>query len=455
MQIGDIYGMTMFLNTFKNITGNEFYDTIILGIITFIYFFVNAEEIKSKISQYISSLMIRNEYSVLINAENDLWPTNFKAVLWYISENKDINIHSLEQLSSFRWDKMDRQVQAETIYIVSQYNRFKINNDIKCQLVKSRQETESSDGMTVYKNTYKLFLYSKKSSHFIIDFIDNIASEYKKYIKNKMIENQMLLSISYDEKLNVEPNVFDSSITFGNSYIPDKENILNNINFFLNNKKWYIEKGIPYNLGILLYGEPGCGKTRFIKQLLNHTKRHGIDIKLNNDFDFTELKNIIHNEKITDEYIIPQEKRIIIFEDIDAMCSILKDRDINITDHEIKKEKNEKKKEEILKYKNNNLSYFLNIIDGLNECSGRIIIMTTNNINYLDKAIIRPGRIDIKLNFSKYSKKDVCNMINHFWNENISINEISDDVHNKYTSAEIMNIFRTSNNFNDIKHYFM
>ena len=54
---------------------------------------------------------------------------------------------------------------------------------------------------------------------------------------------------------------------------------------------------------------------------------------------------------------------------------------------------------------NNNLSFFLNIIDGLNECSGRIIIMTTNKIDYLDKAIIRPGRIDIKINFKKYEKR--------------------------------------------------
>ena len=50
---------------------------------------------------------------------------------------------------------------------------------------------------------------------------------------------------------------------------------------------------------------------------------------------------------------------------------------------------------------NNNLSFFLNIIDGLNECSGRIIILTTNKIDYLDKAIIRPGRIDIKIRFIK------------------------------------------------------
>jgi chaperone BCS1 len=452
MQFSDIYGMTLFFNTFKNFTGNEFYDTLIIGIITFIYIFIDFKSIQRKINNYISFLSRNGEYSVLITAVDDMWATNFKSILWFISQNKDIDIKSLEQLSTFKWDKNDTRIQADTIYIISQYERFKINDSISCQLVKSKVESNSNNGMTEYKDTYKLYLYSKKSTHYIVNFINDITIKYKQYIKNKMLENQMILSITYNDRIHIKPSIFDSSIMFENSYIPDKDNIQKEIDFFLNNKEWYIKKGIPYNLGILLYGEPGCGKTRFIKQLLNHTKRHGIDIKLNNDFDFTELKNIIHNEKISDEYIIPQEKRIIIFEDIDAMCSILQERDIK--SKIIKEENTGKKKEEKQKYKNNNLSYFLNIIDGLNECSGRIIIMTTNNIDYLDKAIIRPGRIDIKLNFGRYSKVDVCNMINHFWGKDINIECINDDVHYKYTSAELMNIFRTSDNFNDIKHYF-
>ena len=51
--------------------------------------------------------------------------------------------------------------------------------------------------------------------------------------------------------------------------------------------------------------------------------------------------------------------------------------------------------------KNNNLSYLLNMIDGIHECSGRIIIITTNRPEVLDKALIRPGRIDIKIHFQK------------------------------------------------------
>ena len=50
--------------------------------------------------------------------------------------------------------------------------------------------------------------------------------------------------------------------------------------FFLNNKEWYNEKGIPYSLGIGLHGPPGTGKTSFIKALSNYTNRHVIMISL-------------------------------------------------------------------------------------------------------------------------------------------------------------------------------
>jgi SpoVK/Ycf46/Vps4 family AAA+-type ATPase len=289
-------------------------------------------------------------------------------------------------------------------------------------------------------------------------------------MKLKTVENQLLLSVSYQDELMVEPTEFDSSATFENTYVPNYDEIINKINFFLQNKEWYDRKGIPYNLGIMLYGEPGCGKTRFIKQLMNHTNRHGIDIKLSNKFSFDELKKVIHNEAITDEYIIPQEKRIIIFEDIDAMCETLKDRDLIKSETETKtknkktrdksKSEDEGDVDEIIikskpKFNNNNLSYFLNIIDGLNECSGRIIVMTTNKIDYLDKAIIRPGRIDIKINFTKYQLNDVCGIINKFWGKKYNIEDLKKEVDKKYTSAEIISIFRTSQCFNDIKDLFI
>ena len=124
---------------------------------------------------------------------------------------------------------------------------------------------------------------------------------------------------------------------------------------------------------------------------------------------------------------------------------------------EMKKDSPNKKRDNS-KYnnrKNNNLSYLLNILDGLNECSGRIIIMTTNKIDTLDEALIRPGRIDMKIEFKKCTCYDVYRMIKIFWKESIIEDDIQKDINDKYTSAEITNIFRSTDNFNDIKHYFI
>ena len=45
------------------------------------------------------------------------------------------------------------------------------------------------------------------------------------------------------------------------------------------------------------------------------------------------------------------------------------------------------------------LSALLNVIDGVSSSEGRVLIMTTNHIEKLDPALIRPGRVDMKVKF--------------------------------------------------------
>ena len=39
----------------------------------------------------------------------------------------------------------------------------------------------------------------------------------------------------------------------------------------------------------------------------------------------------------------------------------------------------------------------LNVLDGIVDTPGRIVVMTTNHIETLDPALIRPGRIDKRI----------------------------------------------------------
>ncbi|PVH68428.1 P-loop containing nucleoside triphosphate hydrolase protein, partial [Cadophora sp. DSE1049] len=43
------------------------------------------------------------------------------------------------------------------------------------------------------------------------------------------------------------------------------------------------------------------------------------------------------------------------------------------------------------------LSALLNVLDGVGSQEGRVLIMTTNHAERLDTALIRPGRVDMKL----------------------------------------------------------
>jgi SpoVK/Ycf46/Vps4 family AAA+-type ATPase len=205
--------------------------------------------------------------------------------------------------------------------------------------------------------------------------------------------------------------------------------------------------------------------------------------------DFHDLYNIIFKEEINEDYIIPQDQRILIFEDIDAMGEAVKCRDMKAAENTKKKEdevikvdamnvladllnnktsttKKESLSCESLLYSpllsssssssnNNNLSYLLNMFDGINECSGRIIIMTSNKPEVLDKALIRPGRIDIKLNFQKCTRYDTMCLINLFWNTHFQEEQLLPDIDMKYTSADIYSIFRSTNDFEDISSLFI
>jgi len=88
------------------------------------------------------------------------------------------------------------------------------------------------------------------------------------------------------------------------------------------------------------------------------------------------------------------------------------------------------------KIKDISLSFILNLFEGLLEMDGRIIIMTTNHIDSIDPALIRPGRIDEKICFELLDSENINNMLKFYIPEWKSIN--LDKL--VLSQAEIMNI---------------
>ena len=65
------------------------------------------------------------------------------------------------------------------------------------------------------------------------------------------------------------------------------------------------------------------------------------------------------------------------------------------------------------------LSFILNIIDGIRETPGRILIVTSNFYDKIDTALKRPGRIDMEIEMKNASVKTICDMYKHYYNQRI------------------------------------
>jgi hypothetical protein len=67
-----------------------------------------------------------------------------------------------------------------------------------------------------------------------------------------------------------------------------------------------------------------------------------------------------------------------------------------------------------------NLSGLLNVLDGIVDSPGIIVIMTTNHLEMLDPALICPGSIDKKLLLGFMEADNVILMLEHYFQTDLT-----------------------------------
>jgi mitochondrial chaperone BCS1 len=163
-----------------------------------------------------------------------------------------------------------------------------------------------------------------------------------------------------------------------------KSELLKDIGDFLDptSQQWYSDRGIPYRRGYLLYGPPGTGKSSLT---LSIAGRFALDIYILSLSAINEasLKSLLAN--------LPR-RCVILLEDIDAVSSNRSwDAEAEDSRQIATTSPSQGGKSGCGQV---SLSALLNVIDGVASHEGRILIIITNYITRLDKALIRPGRVD-------------------------------------------------------------
>ena len=264
---------------------------------------------------------------------------------------------------------------------------------------------------------------------------------------------------------------FTSNRTLKNVYLRQIGELQERVEFFMRRRDWYDSKGIPHTLGVVMYGVPGCGKTSTIKGIANDTKRHIFNIALSEIKTTDALKELFYNEQVSvllaegkrEVLTIPIKQRLYVIEDIDAMNSIV----IKRSQDQIKAEQERKVRVEaemeLLKQTQGeavarnmmrgktdedadklDLATLLNVLDGVRETPGRIIILSTNYPERLDEALLRPGRFDMMLEFEKHSPEVLRQHLEKHYDRTLTesqwarINKVS--LNKKWTPAEVSQI---------------
>jgi chaperone BCS1 len=161
-----------------------------------------------------------------------------------------------------------------------------------------------------------------------------------------------------------------------------RQALVSDVRQFLDSSSYYTRLGVPYRRGYLMHGPPGCGKSSFVTALAGEMRLAICVLSLSNrSLDDESLNNLLNTAPL---------RSIVLLEDIDRAFT----SDSRVT-----------------------MSGLLNALDGVAAQEGRIVFMTTNHVDRLDPALIRPGRADVKVEIGLLAKAQAVELFRKFFPE--------------------------------------
>ena len=281
-------------------------------------------------------------------------------------------------------------------------------------------------------------LIEKKFCNFSVNEIANINKNKTIQFINDTPSNGIYKFIKknnkhYDESTKHWEPVFESNIvkkrTFDSLFFEGKHIFISLVNKFKNKNLYPKHIASDNKLGILLYGPPGTGKSSIVVALANQLERDILTV------DMSKIKTCSD----FDQLMKTPKKYILFLEELDCILGVLKKRnnnDNNILNKDVGKDDDSKKlmdlyisthdkeqkleildridKQKLAMLNTLNLGYVLQKIDGIYDENDRIIVACTNYPHLIDDALLRPGRLGIKIELGLCTKDMIIGLICYY-----------------------------------------
>jgi chaperone BCS1 len=274
-------------------------------------------------------------------------------------------------------------------------------------LNRSEDKKAGSDSGRWFRRSevYTIWTFGR-NQQFMLDLLQEVHDKYQDIWKDKPIL-KLYSGEDWYQAPGYAPRSLDSVI------LPDeqKEALVMDIQRFEDSEDWYKEMGIPYHRGYLLYGPPGTGKTSLVTGLSSHFNCRVYVLKLN------DLNDTMLMRAITEVH----PDSMVVLEDVDCALNKRTAGDIIKKDMEEELKEGDKKADITVGGMGVTLSGLLNALDGMQSPVGVKYFMTTNHIDKLDHALLRPGRTDVKMFFGPATERQKLNLYKRFFPEDDEI----------------------------------
>lgn len=281
----------------------------------------------------------------------------------------------------------------------------------------SKEDSLSKDGryagMNLTAPSYLEFKCTTREQYEIVDaWLEELRLEH--YTKDT--RPKIYVASTWDEWSEygrIPPRPLDSIIL----KTGQMERILDDIRLFIESEDDYHDAGLPYHRGYMLYGPPGTGKTSLLMALAT---------KLDMNICFISSSSLKTDKAITELFSYIPKNSILVIEDIDTSFAV-----------------QDRQKNDATQTERTSLSVMLNTMDGITTPNGMILFMTTNDLTVIDKAILRPGRIDRLEEIGYLDADQLDRMITRFLGNKFELNCDQDITEMDIAPSDISELFKS------------
>lgn len=176
----------------------------------------------------------------------------------------------------------------------------------------------------------------------------------------------------------------------------EKKRLTDHLDWWSTSSGEYARLGIPYKTGVLLYGPPGTGKTSLAQAIASY---------LGYVLVVAPMSALVSRGSGS----TIQRGSVVLIEDFDRNSLSHSD-----SDSDSESDSGDSITKMAKAFSGESVSKILNFLDGVSSPEGVVFILSTNHIDRIDPALIRSGRIDVRILMDHFDETRAVEMGNLF-----------------------------------------